>query len=60
MGVPRAEQNLMGSGGLGGREMLPGMAPGPSPGVVPTQTFPLTSQAALDTKMPLVLGGGVG
>lgn len=40
--------------------MLPGMAPGPSPGGCPhPQTFPLTSQAALDTKMPLLLGGGL-
>lgn len=40
--------------------MLPGMAPGPSPGGCPhPHTFPLTSQAALDTKLPLVLGRGL-
>lgn len=39
--------------------MLPGYGARPiTRGVVPTPRLPLTSQAALDTKMPLVLGGG--
>ena len=39
--------------------MLPDGAPGLLPGGHPyPRALPLTSQAVLDTKMPLVLGGG--
>ena len=55
-GGPRAEQDPTGSS----LRMLWGAAPSPSPGGCPhPRTFPFTSQAALDTKMPLVLEGGM-